>query len=110
MLPAPGQESPLGLDGVAPGTRQLVDGEVRRIVEECYRETVATLTEHRQQLDGLAATLLERETLDEDDAYAAAGVNREDAPAARARGEIPGTAPAAGVPSAGAVPTEPATA
>jgi ATP-dependent Zn protease len=35
VLPPPGQESPLGLDGVAPATRELVDREVRRIVDEC---------------------------------------------------------------------------
>jgi cell division protease FtsH len=100
VLPPPGQEPPLGLDGVAPATKQLVDGEVRRIVDECYREAVATLTEHRQRLDGLARVLLERETLNEEEAYTAAGVNREEAPAARARGEAPGTTRAAGVPLA----------
>ena len=43
VLPPPGQESPLGLDGVAPATKELVDREVRRIVDECYDEAVATL-------------------------------------------------------------------
>jgi len=74
---------------------------VRRIVEECYDEAVATLTDHRTRLDGLAHTLLDRETLDEDDAYAAAGIPREAAPGARARGEVPGTAPAPGLPPPG---------
>jgi cell division protease FtsH len=32
------------------------------------------LAEHREQLDALAGALLERETLDEPDAYAAAAV------------------------------------
>ena len=77
VLPPAGQESPLGLDGVAPATRELVDREVRRIVEQCYGEAVATLTEHRDRLDALARTLLDRETLDEDGAYAAAGIDRE---------------------------------
>ena len=36
VLPPPGQESPLGLDGVAPATKELVDREVRRIVDECH--------------------------------------------------------------------------
>ena len=36
------------------------------------------------RLDRLAHALLERETLDEDEAYAAAGVRRETAPAAMA--------------------------
>jgi cell division protease FtsH len=100
VLPPPGQESPLGLDGVAPATKELVDREVRRIVEECYGVAVTTLTEHRDQLDALAHTLLARETLDEDDAYAAARISREAAPGAQARGEVPGTDPAAGMPPA----------
>ncbi|MFB9239101.1 ATP-dependent zinc metalloprotease FtsH [Plantactinospora siamensis] len=107
VLPRPGQESPLGLDGVAPGTRELVDGEVRRIVEDCYAEALATLREHREQLDRLARTLLRQETLDEADAYAAAGIPRDAAPAAVARGETPGADPAPGLPpESGAAPTE----
>jgi len=66
----------LGLDGVAPATKELVDREVRRIVDECYDEAVATLIAHREQLDRLAHVLVEKETLDEDEAYAAAGVAR----------------------------------
>jgi cell division protease FtsH len=54
-------------------TRELVDAEVRRIVDECYALAVAKLTENRHRLDSLAQTLLERETLDEVDAYRAAG-------------------------------------
>jgi len=98
VLPPPGSESPFGVDGVAPATKELVDREVRRIVEECYAEAVATLTEHRGQLDALAHALLDHETLDEDQAYSAAGIPREAAPAARARGEVPGTTPAPGMP------------
>jgi cell division protease FtsH len=42
---------------------------------------VATLlTENRARLDALAAALLEHETLDETDAYAAAGVTRPPGP------------------------------
>jgi cell division protease FtsH len=98
VLPPPGQESPLGLDGVAPGTKELVDREVRRIVDECYDEAVTTLHAHRRQLDRLAHALLERETLNEDEAYAAAGIPRESAPGALARGEVPGVPPEPGMP------------
>ena len=101
VLPPPGQEQPFGLDGVAPGTRERVDDEVRRLVEECYAEAVETLRRNRERLDRLAHTLLERETLDEDEAYAAAGVARESAPAAVARGEAPGAERAPGLPPAG---------
>jgi cell division protease FtsH len=98
VLPPPGQESPLGLDGVAPATKELVDTEVRKIVDDCYAEAQSMLREHREQLARLAHKLLERETLDEDDAYAAAGISRETAPGAVARGEVPGRAPAPGLP------------
>ena len=43
VLPPPGQESPFGLDGVAPATKELVDVEVRGLVEECYQQAVAIL-------------------------------------------------------------------
>jgi cell division protease FtsH len=98
VLPPPGQESPLGLDGVAPATKELVDREVRKIVDDCYAEALRLLQEHRDQLGRLAHKLLETETLDEDDAYAAAGITRNEAPGAVARGEVPGLPAAPGVP------------
>ena len=98
VLPPPGQEQPFGLDGVAPATKALVDTEVRRLVDDCYGEAVQTLRGNRERLDRLARRLLERETLDEDEAYAAAGVSRETAPAAVARGEVPGSDRAPGLP------------
>jgi cell division protease FtsH len=55
-------------------TQQLVDQEVRRIVDEAYEDVLALLREHRSKLDDLALALLERETLDGLDAYAAAGI------------------------------------
>ena len=58
---------------MAESTRELVDTEARRIVEECYERALRRLSEHREQLESLARALLERETLDEVDAYAAAG-------------------------------------
>jgi cell division protease FtsH len=65
-----------GVAEVSPETQRLVDEEVRRIVEECHQEVVKVLTQNRGKLDSLAQALLEHETLDEDDAYAAAGVER----------------------------------
>ncbi len=88
VLPS-GPEQPFVADGVAPATRELVDGEVRRLLEDCYREAVATLRGNRERLDRLARTLLERETLDEDEAYAAAGIPPGTAPAAVGRGGTP---------------------
>jgi len=89
VLPGP-QDEPLffpGTDGgVSEHTKQLVDAEVRRIVDECYDEAVAKLRGNRDKLDALAKALLERETLDEADAYRVAGVaGRPDVGLAAAR-------------------------
>jgi cell division protease FtsH len=70
-------------DGNSEATRELIDREVRRIVEECYGRAIAQLRENRWRLDGLAKQLLERETLDEGDAYEAAGFERGSAPGDR---------------------------
>jgi cell division protease FtsH len=61
---------------VSAHTQQLIDTEVRRIVDDCYAQAVVTLKEHRDQLDALAQALLEHETLDEVDAYRVAGIDR----------------------------------
>src|SRR5215217_4069133 len=71
-----------GAAEVSPETQRLLDDEVRRIVAEARDEVVTLLTENRDRLDSLAQALLEHETLDEEDAYAAAGVPRPDAPPA----------------------------
>ena len=46
---------------------------MRRIVEGCYDRARRMLAENRERLESLARALLEKETLDEDDAYRAAG-------------------------------------
>ena len=91
VLPPPGQESPPGLDGATPATKELVDREARQIIEDCYQQALDTLRGNRERLDRLAHTLLQRETLEEDDAYAAVGLPRGNAPALIARGEAPST-------------------
>ncbi|MEU1269129.1 ATP-dependent zinc metalloprotease FtsH [Streptomyces sp. NPDC005799] len=60
----------------APQTLDVIDGEMRRIVDECYDEACRKLTEHRGRLDALAEALLERETLEEADVYRIAGITR----------------------------------
>src|SRR5439155_347454 len=52
-----------GVAEVSPVTQQLVDEEVRRIVEESHQEVVALLQENRGRLDSLATALLEHPTL-----------------------------------------------
>ena len=81
MSPALGPVSVVAFDGQGPlqsseRTQELVDDEVRRIVEELYGEVVTLLKEHRENLDRLAHALLERETLDQVDAYLAAGIDQ----------------------------------
>ncbi|NLG08721.1 MAG: ATP-dependent zinc metalloprotease FtsH [Deinococcales bacterium] len=63
-----------GLAGHSQATAELVDREVRELVDECYRLALQLLREHRAELDRLAATLLERETLDEAEILAATGL------------------------------------
>jgi cell division protease FtsH len=63
-----------GVSEVSEHTQQLIDEEVRRIVEDAERETVALLHSERHRLEALARALLERETLDQPEAYEIAGV------------------------------------
>ncbi len=61
---------------VSPHTLELVDREVRRVIEEAYEIAIQMLKQHRDQLDALAQALLDKETLDEEQAYQVAGVER----------------------------------
>jgi cell division protease FtsH len=65
-----------GRSDVSAKTHELVDREVRRIVERAEADVHELLTEHRAELDALAEALLARETLDEDEAYAIVGIVR----------------------------------
>jgi cell division protease FtsH len=72
---------PAGEEAFVPGTQiasadtqRLVDEEARRIAVEAQNEVSGLLAEHRDKLDALALALLERETLDQHDAYETAGV------------------------------------
>ena len=83
-----------GMSALLPGaaetsesTQRLVDEEVRRIVESAQREVSGLLRENRANLDSLVAGLLEHETLDEADAYAAAGLPRN--PLAEPEPQVP---------------------
>src|SRR5207244_9232760 len=77
VIPADGAGPFLpGVSEVSEHTQQLIDDEAHRIVEEAHEEVAALLQKNRDKLDSLAQALLEHETLDEDDAYAAAGVER----------------------------------
>ena len=84
VLPGPNDE-PFLLPGTGPGgpsaqTLELIDSEVRKIVDECYQKALTQITENRDKLEALAKALLDRETLDEADAYAVAGFPRPPRP------------------------------
>jgi cell division protease FtsH len=71
-----------GAAQVSEETQRMIDEEVRRFVAAAHEEVLALLAENRSKLDSLAEALLAHETLDQDDAYAAAGIElRGPAPA-----------------------------
>ena len=74
---------------VSERTAELVDTEVKRVLTDAYEQARNILADHRAALDRLAATLLERETLD-----------REDVEAVVAGKTLPPVAPAAPPPVA----------
>ena len=67
------QPSEASLEGFGAGagkpygsaTADAIDAEVQRLLEEAASEATRLLQAHRRELDGLAAALLEHETLDE---------------------------------------------
>lgn len=87
VLPSDGA-SPLlpGASEVSPQTQWLIDEEVRRVIDEAHGEVTQLLTEHRSQLESLTRALLDAETLDAVDAYAAAGAPMRAAELAPAAG------------------------
>ncbi len=75
VIPSDGQGPLLpGVSEVSPVTQELVDEEVRALVTALHEEVVELLRANRGKLDSLAEALLEHETLDQDDAYAAAEI------------------------------------
>ena len=76
VLPRDGA-SPWG-DVTSPRTLEMLDEEVRRTVDTAYADVLGLLTAERSRLDTLAGALLERETLDQIDAYRIAGLAEPD--------------------------------
>jgi cell division protease FtsH len=62
-----------GASPASPATQQRVDEETRRIIDEAEEEVTDLIERERPRLDALAQALLERETLDQADAYRLAG-------------------------------------
>jgi cell division protease FtsH len=91
-----------GASAASTPTQQLVDEEVRRIVDGAEQEVTALLTRERGRLDALAHALLERETLDQPEAYEQAGVELPPLDAEAATADAPRAAPAAAAAAPGA--------
>jgi len=64
----------LGQRPYSEATGQIIDDEVRRIAEESQAEAEQLLTEHRAQLDALAAALLKNDSLDEAEILQVTGI------------------------------------
>jgi cell division protease FtsH len=82
-----GRQDGMLLPGTVPAsepTQELVDKEVRAIVDEAEDEVIELLTRERDRLEALANALLERETLDQPEAYEVAGVTPPQAEGAAA--------------------------
>jgi cell division protease FtsH len=74
-LPASDEAAPFpAAHIVSPDTQKLIDEEARRIAVDAQDQVSRLLAEQRDKLDALATALLEHETLDQHDAYEAAGV------------------------------------
>jgi cell division protease FtsH len=82
-----------GGSDVSPATQEKVDDEAQRIVETAEREVIVLLERERPRLDALAHALLERETLDQPEAYRVADVAATGA-ARNGTGEMIPAAPA----------------
>jgi len=73
VLPAEGDPR---MAGISDALLDAVDEEVRRITDECYAEARRLLRDNRGKLDAIVVQLLARESLDESEVYAAAGIAR----------------------------------
>ena len=55
---------------------ELLDSEIRRIIDEAYQRALGQLQANRDKLEALTQALLVKETLEETDAYEIAGIPR----------------------------------
>jgi len=68
QLPIPGASD------ISPQTQQLVDEEVRHLIEQAHEQVTQLMSANRDKLDALANALLAHETLEQNEAYAAARI------------------------------------
>jgi cell division protease FtsH len=75
------KSGPLGARPYSEATGELIDQEVRRIVEECHTEAERLLSTHREQLDALSGALLKEDSLDEAEILRVTGLQPAPPPA-----------------------------
>jgi cell division protease FtsH len=92
-----------GASEVSETTQRIVDEEVRRIAEQAHVRVQHLLAQNRWRLDSMVDALLEHETLDQPDAYAAADVAM---PVRRQEAALPAVEAAAPSPAAVAAPSQ----
>ncbi|TLM72794.1 ATP-dependent zinc metalloprotease FtsH [Pseudarthrobacter sp. NamB4] len=73
VLPEEGDPRALG---VSEGMLDILADETRTLVDQCYDRALALLRENRWRLESLVKELLAKESLDEQEIYAAAGLER----------------------------------
>ncbi len=100
---------------VSERTAEMVDDEVKRLLDEAYAKAAVLLNEHRDLLERIAQALLDRETIDREDLDLLVkneALPPREAPPAPPAPAAPPVAPTAAAPAAiptlGAPPAEPA--
>jgi cell division protease FtsH len=96
-------------------TAQMVDDEVKRLIDEAYARATQIITGHRELLDRIAVALLDRETIDREDLdrlvrnlpLTPRNLSADPAAPANAPSAKPGVTPSR-APILGAPPAEPA--
>jgi cell division protease FtsH len=73
-LSGPNGYAGMGAKPFSEDTAKAIDAEVRGIIKESHDEARRLLTAHRRQLDALAAALVARETLNEDEILKVTGL------------------------------------
>jgi cell division protease FtsH len=91
-----------GAADISPVTQQLLDEEVRHLIEGAHEQVTELMRANLDKLEALAQALLEHETLEQDEAYAAAGIAQAgEPPTAEPSAPAAASAPSWGTRSSG---------
>jgi cell division protease FtsH len=97
---------------VSERTAEMVDDEVKRLLDEAYAKATVLLKEHKDLLERIAQALLDRETIDREDLDLLVKnlplPPREAPPAPQAPAAVPKAVAPVALPALGAPPAEPA--